>query len=120
LFQPFGVGLGLFALLLQLMLPLGLAVASEGGADASRFGLCLSDDGRRLFFGFDEPSGSSRSYDCPLCVWAKNIQTGFPSSDTVALTLPQSRFFHYASPVDISLSLEDIHQRPWIRGPPKS
>lgn len=116
-----GVGIGLFALLLQLLLPVGLAVASDGsGSDFSRFGLCLSDDGKRLFLGFDDPSDASPSYDCPFCISAKETPHGVPAGDVAALALPQARAFHYIKVSDVHAASHETLYRPWIRGPPSA
>ena len=116
--RSFGVGFGLFALLLQLMLPIGLAIASDGQGDTGRFGLCLSNDGRRLFLGFDEQSEPSRSYDCPLCISAKIASAALPPTDVVVLAMPTARIFHHPPLANTRYSTLETNLRPWIRGPP--
>lgn len=114
-----GVGFGLFALLLQLILPVSLAVASvNAGPDSYRFGLCLSNGGNRIIFGFDDPADTSQSFDCPFCIAAKNLSHGTTTPVGVALPQPTVRHFHYPVPPDHTARLTATQQQYWIRGPP--
>lgn len=117
--RSIGVGIGLFALILQLLLPMGLAVASAGYESySSPFGLCLSDDGRRLFLGFDDPSETNRSYECPLCIATKDAPVALPSDGRAFNRAPQEHTYHYPRQInDKAAFTAPVHQH-WIRGPP--
>lgn len=117
--RPLGVGLGLFALLLQLILPVSLAIASvNAGPDSYRFGLCLSNGGNRIILGFDDPADTSQSFDCPFCIAAKHIPLSMPERGALHLTEPGFQLFHYPMPANHMARSDIAQQRPWIRGPP--